>query len=55
MNKKTLSALSILCFSAAIGMFVVGSENSRLTELKDFFWAPIPLGVILGLLAKKKN
>jgi hypothetical protein len=54
MNKKTLSVLSVLCFSAAVGMFVVGSENSRLTELKDFFWVPIAPAIIFGLLAKKK-
>jgi len=54
MNKKTLSVLSGLCGLAALVMYAVGSENSRLTELKDFFWVPIAPAIVFGLLAKKK-
>lgn len=49
MNKSILLAVGIISFLAAIVMFLVGSNSSHLTELKDFFWVPIPLG-ILGLI-----
>lgn len=54
MSKK-FGSLAGLCFMAAFIMFSIGSSNSRLTELKDFFWVPIPLGIILGFLAFKKK
>ena len=49
----TLQFLASLCFIASIGMYVVGSNSGHLTELKDFFWAPLPLGVIFQVLAMK--
>ncbi len=52
---KLFSSLAALCFLVAFVMFSVGNTNSHLTELKDFFWVPIPLGVILGILAFKKK
>lgn len=56
MNFKSLMRLlGIVCFVVAGAMFMIGSNNSRLTELKDFFWAPLPLGVILLLIAKKSK
>jgi hypothetical protein len=55
MNPKILTALGILSFGAAAVMFQVGSTNGHLTELKDFFWVPIPLGIVLVLLGLKKK
>jgi len=36
-------------------MFVIGSNSSHLTELKDFFWAPVPLAVILLIVGTKQT
>ena len=55
MNKKVLNIVAVLSFAAAIGMYVVGSNNGHLTELKDFFWVPIPLGLIALIAAMKKG
>ncbi len=40
------SSIAGLCFLAAAGMYIVGGNNPNLTELREFFWAPIPVGVI---------
>ncbi len=53
MNSKVIMILAVVCFVVAAAMFGIGSSNSRLTELKDFFWVPLPLGVALMLWAKK--
>lgn len=45
----------ILCIMAAVGMFYVGSNSGHLSELKDFFWVPLPLGVILLILGFRKS
>jgi hypothetical protein len=34
-------------------MFAIGSNSSHLTELKDFWWIPLPLGAIALLLSNK--
>lgn len=55
MNKPVLFALGGICFAAAAIMYTVGSTNSHLTELKDFFWVPLPLGAmfeVMGLIRK---
>ncbi len=44
--KGLLIALGLACFVASIGMYVVGSDSSHLSELADFFWVPLPLGVV---------
>lgn len=55
--KGLLTGLGFLSLSAAVVMYLVGSNSSHLTELKDFFWVPLPLGVILLIagFAKKKQ
>ena len=54
MNKKViLRMLGSLSFGVAALMFVIGSNNDHLTELKDFFWMPIPLGIIFNFAAYK--
>jgi len=55
MGKQKLNILASLCFSAAVGMYAVGSTNGHLTELKDFFWIPIPLGLICTIVALRKK
>ena len=47
MNKKKIfNILGALAMVAAVAMYVIGSNDGHLTELKDFFWAPLPLSVI---------
>jgi hypothetical protein len=54
MNKKALFLiLACLCIAASILMYVVGNNNDHLTELKDFWWMPLPLGGLLLLLAAR--
>jgi len=55
MNKVVSVILSILCFVASFVMYKIGSTSSHLTELLDFFWMPLPLGIILMLLGIKAN
>ncbi len=54
--KKLLFPLAGLCLLASVGMYQVGSNSSHLTELKDLFWLPLPLGLtaaLAGLKARK--
>jgi len=56
MNRTVSLILAILGFSAAGVMYYLGSESSNLSELMDFYYYPIPLG-IFGLISafKKKS
>lgn len=54
MNKKSLySTLAVLCIGASVAMYFIGKNSSHLSELKDFWWMPLPLGALLLLLASK--
>ncbi len=53
MSKKLLINVALVCVAAAVGMFLIGSNDSKLTELKDFFWAPLPLAFIAGSMAAR--
>ncbi|MBN4072532.1 hypothetical protein JYT74_00700 [Crocinitomix catalasitica] len=55
--KKFLLILGSLGFAASATMWYIGGNNSALTELRDLFWVPLPLGLlflILGALKKDK-
>jgi hypothetical protein len=55
--KKFLFPLAGLCLLASVGMYQVGSSSSHLTELKDLFWMPLPLGLaaaLAGLRARRQ-
>ena len=56
MNKTASIILAVIAFLAAGIMYYLGSESSHLSELMDFYYYPIPLGV-LGLIGafKKKS
>ena len=52
MNKKSVfGVLGVLALVASAIMYKVGSSSSHLSELKDFWWVPLPLGVICLLVA----
>lgn len=46
MNRKLLFALGGLAFVVALLMFIIGNNDSKLSELADLFWIPIPLGAL---------
>jgi len=52
MNKKTvLLIIGLLAVVASIVMYTMGKNSSHLSELKDFWWYPLPLAVICILAA----
>ena len=53
--KVFMIILSVLCVGAAVAMYVIGNDSSRLSELKDFWYVPLPLGIFAFLGALKKN
>jgi hypothetical protein len=54
MGKKGIwYVLGLLCIAAAAAMFFIGKSSSHLSELKDFWWTPLPLGLIALLLANR--
>jgi hypothetical protein len=56
MNKIVLVIIALICFIGATVMYVIGSDSSHLSELKDYWYLPIPLGIIalFGLVQKKQ-
>ena len=56
MNKKVVfGALGVLCLVASVAMYMIGNNNGHLTELKDYWWMPLPLAAILLLLSSKSK
>ena len=53
--KKIALIVSNLCVVAAAAMYIIGSNSGHLSELKDFFWAPLPLAVFTGILSFKAD
>ena len=52
MNKKTvLSIIGVLALAASLGMYVMGNQNSNLTELKSYWWIPLPIALICFIIA----
>ena len=52
MNKKTVfTIIGILAIAASVFMYKMGNSSSHLTELKQFWWIPLPLAFICLLLA----
>lgn len=54
MNKTFLLILAVIAIAASVGMKIM-SKDSAMTELKDFWWIPLPLALILLVLANKKS
>lgn len=53
--KPFLIILFVLCVAASIAMYVIGNNSGHLSELADFWYVPIPLGLValLGAVRKK--
>lgn len=55
MNKKSLFyILGVLCLVASAAMYYIGKSSGHLSELKDFWWIPLPLGALALLMASRK-
>jgi len=54
--KILLILLAILCIAASVTMYIIGNDSSHLSELKDFWYVPLPLGLValLGAIRVKK-
>jgi len=55
MNKPVLFIIAALCIIGAVTMYLIGSESSHLSELKDFWYLPLPLGLVALFAAVRKN
>jgi hypothetical protein len=54
-NQILLLLLGIACIGAGIAMYIVGNDSSHLSELKDYWWIPLPLALVsFGGAFKKK-
>ena len=56
-RKAFFLVVALLAVVAAIVMNVVGKNSSHMSELKDFWWYPLPLAAlcILAAMAGKKE
>ncbi len=55
MNKKIIfGAVGILAIVASVVMYKM-SRNSHTTELKDYWWIPLPLGFLCLIIANSKK
>lgn len=55
MNRKpAFYILGVLCLIAATAMYFIGKESANLSELKEYWWIPLPLGALALLLANRK-
>ena len=52
MNRKTVfGVIAVLAVIAAIVMYRMGKNSSHLSELKNFWWYPLPLAAICFMVA----
>ncbi len=49
------AVLGVLSLLASFAMYMIGSNNDHLTELKDFWWTPLPLAAIFLILAVRAS
>ncbi|MFK7786088.1 MAG: hypothetical protein AB8B56_13285 [Crocinitomicaceae bacterium] len=53
--KIFLIILSILCVGASVAMYIIGNDSSHLSELKDFWYVPLPLAAFALIGAFRKT
>ncbi len=54
MNKKIYGIVGLLAVAISLAMYLIGNNSSHLTELKTYWWAPLPLALICFILANKR-
>lgn len=56
MNKQTVfGVLGLLALIAAVAMNRIGKSSSHLSELKDYWWIPLPLALLFFVAAASKK
>jgi hypothetical protein len=55
MNKILLLVIGFLALGAAWAMRIIGGRSSHLSELREYWWVPLPLGLVCFLAASKKK
>ena len=55
MSKSVLTILGVLALIASAAMYYIGKSSSHLSELKDFWWIPLPLGILLLAVGNRKK
>ena len=58
MKSKVVNAIGSISLVASIAMYEIGTNSSHLSELADFYWIPLPLGIsclIAGYRLKQKE
>ncbi len=53
-QKSFFSMLGVLCIAASVAMYFIGKNSSHLSELKGFFWIPLPLALLALFIAGRK-
>jgi hypothetical protein len=54
-KKQVFMSLAVLAVVVAAGMYIIGGDSGNLTELRDLFWVPLPLAVVLYLVGMKSS
>ena len=55
MNKIVLVVIGFIFLIGAWVMRIVGGNSSHLSELREYWWIPLPLGLLCFLIAMKKK
>lgn len=55
MSKSFLLIIGFLALGAAWAMRIIGGRSSHLTELREYWWTPLPLALICFLAASRKK
>jgi hypothetical protein len=53
MRQKLFAVLAVLCFLAA--WFMYKNAKGHLEELKNFWWVPLPLGILAFITVLKEG
>jgi hypothetical protein len=48
-----MKIFGILCFVGAAVMYIIGANSSAVSELKDYFWIPLPVGAFFLMLSRQ--
>ncbi len=55
MNNTLLLIVGFLALGSAWAMRIIGGNSSHLSELRDYWWVPLPLALICFLAASGKK
>ena len=55
MNKTFLLIVGFLALGGAWAMRIIGGRSSHLSELREYWWVPLPLALICFLAVSRKK